>query len=183
MENYCLLYDITQFTETASARYKMNITLIIREGSQNNGTGLRQNMLHLLRLARAEVMVYKGKPYKGNEEVDWPRVQAAIPPSPGRPVLTGTLALPSSMWKGEGMTSMYLPRPRLLLSAEQVPPGWHAACSHMLSLPVQRTSGLPGCVRIHKCLSLHLDQGLSVPTDPEQMGNLGPEDGSAQPRA
>lgn len=38
----------------------MHITLINREGSQNIGTGLQQNMLHLLRLARAEVMVCKG---------------------------------------------------------------------------------------------------------------------------
>lgn len=45
MENYCLLYGITQFTETASAHYKLNITLIIREGSLSTGTRVQQNTL------------------------------------------------------------------------------------------------------------------------------------------
>lgn len=52
----------------------MNITLIIREGSQNNGTGLRQNMLHLLRLARPEVMVCKGNHTKVTKKwIGWGR--------------------------------------------------------------------------------------------------------------
>lgn len=49
-ENYCLLYGITQFTETASAHYKLNSTRIVREGSQGHSTGTQQNLLHLLSL-------------------------------------------------------------------------------------------------------------------------------------
>lgn len=50
----------------------MHITLINREGSQNIGTGLQQNMLHLLRLARAEVMVCKGSHAKVTQKwVEW----------------------------------------------------------------------------------------------------------------
>lgn len=105
-----------------------------------------------------------------------------MPPSPGRPVLKGTLAFPPAggrekdwsfcIYQGQGYCC-----PRSKCSQVGM------LLVHTLSLPVQRASGLPGCVSIHKCLSLHLDQGLWVPTDPEQMGNLGLEDGSAQPRA
>lgn len=168
MENYCLLYGITQFTETASAHYKMHITLINREGSQNIGTGLQRNMLHLLRLARAEVMVCKGSHIKVTQKwVGWGcRLQSCH--LQGDLCLKAHLNFPPPGWREKVW-------PLSIYHDQGFSQVQHAACSHMLSLPLRRTSGLPVCVRIHKCLYSHLDQDLSDPTDPGQMGNLGPE--------
>lgn len=164
MENYSLLYGITQFTETASTHYKLSITLTspsessqstAKAGGKTRSPGWASRWL-------ADCFQYK------RAEGDWLSVHSAVLPPPGRSVLKGALELPSGKLKEEEI-SVPPPRPSPLPVKWCVLPDLTCCLlPYVLSLLThQGRFGLAKCVRIHKCLCLHLDQGHSVTTGPE----------------
>lgn len=122
-----LLLIIGYYTVYRNCKCSLQTThhthLIVREGGQSTGTGVRQNMRCLPSLPVAEVIVANTKVTK--KWTGW-----AYRPSSCRfreDVLRGSLELPSDRLKEEGVTFIYPPRPSPLSSMEKVGPD--LACS------------------------------------------------------